>query len=79
MWLEADQDEGGGRLQPGPVLNAAEKSGGSEDAKCGEKWRKVDMHVCCVAPSGMDLRCKSDCDKDACQRSSDPWKACKEG
>lgn len=59
------------------MLNAAEKSGGSEDAKCGEKWRKVDMHVCCVAPSGMDLQCKSDCDKDACQRSSDPWKACK--
>lgn len=70
------QNGGGGRLQLDPVLNAAEKPGGSQNARCGEKWRQVSMQVCGVAPSGMNLQCKSDRDKCACQRSSDPWKAC---
>lgn len=68
---------GEGRLQLGPRLDAAEKPGGSENARCGEKWRKVNTQGCCVAPSGMDRQCESDCDGCACQRSSDPWKACK--
>lgn len=31
------QDGVGSRLQPGPILNAAEKRGGSENAGCGEE------------------------------------------
>lgn len=39
--LEAEvidsQDGGGGRLKPDPMLNAAEKRGGSENSGCGEE------------------------------------------
>jgi hypothetical protein len=31
------QDGGGGRLKPDPMLNAAEKRGGSENSGCGEE------------------------------------------
>lgn len=45
---------GGCSLQLGPMLDAAEKPGGSENAGCSEEgWRKVNMRVCCVAPGGM--------------------------
>lgn len=38
------------------MLNAAEKRGGSENAGCGEEeYRKVNMQVCHVVPSGMDF------------------------
>lgn len=48
-------------MQLGPRLDAAEKPGGSENARCGEKWRKVNTQGCCVAPSGMDRQGESDC------------------
>lgn len=35
--MVGSQDTGGSRLQLDPMLNAAEKRGGSENAGCGEE------------------------------------------